>query len=516
MTSGPTSHIWYRYDEANRLVRASVYDPSGQRTQEDYTYDAFGNITQINAYTIQVNANTNRLSSAGYDESGNMTTWGGSTYTYDTGNQMVKQDGRWYFLYTLGGERIATIDWQGSIATREVDWTIRGPSNQVLSTFKLTGEDQTGNWSREMDYIWMGRKLLGTEEDPGGPSSTIQHYHTDHLGTIRLITDSAGNKISEHEYLPYGQELTSAGNGVMKFTGHERDGDTGMDYMHARFYQEHLGRFMSADMARTPAGAGGRAWNRYAYTRGGPMTRSDRNGLCDGTMVEGYCIEGEFEEGIVTDACPGPSVPFVGACVMVGDLRSGPTGGHPFAADLSCDSWFGFEVCTSGSLRGMKRPTRKAIARTLSQIDELHPCAQDSTTELLNQLTADKAGEGLVAVGGGDSGYRTNERQDELWAIGRRGIPGEKTVTSAKGGESFHNYGLAWDVIFFDNEGQPQWQSTHYSSVGDTAKPLGFDGWGGNWTKKDWGHVEIHLGGLTSGSALQDAGAATVGTQPCK
>ncbi len=268
------NHDWYRYDEANRLVRASVSDPSGQRTQEDYTYDAFGNITQINAYTIQVVPSTNRLSAAGYDESGNMTTWGGSTYTYDTGNQMIKQDGRWYFLYTFGGERIATIDWQGSISTREVDWSLRGPSNQVLSSFKLVGEDQSGNWAREIDYIWMGRRLLATEEDPGGGNSTIQHYHTDHLGTIRLVTDSAGNKVSEHEYMPYGLEVTAAGNGVMKFTGHERDADTGMDYMHARFYQEHLGRFMSVD----PIYRGDGVWNAYSYVGANPTHSWDPTG----------------------------------------------------------------------------------------------------------------------------------------------------------------------------------------------------------------------------------------------
>ena len=166
----------------------------------------------------------------------------------------------------------------GSIATREVDWTIRGPGNQVLSSFNLVGEDQSGNWSREMDYIWMGRRLLGTEEDPGGPSSTIQHYHTDHLGTIRLITDSAGNKVSEHEYLPYGQELTGAGNGVMKFTGHERDADTGMDYMHARFYTSYLGRFMSVDPVLGNTGSGG-SWNRYGYVRGNPIRLIDPKGL---------------------------------------------------------------------------------------------------------------------------------------------------------------------------------------------------------------------------------------------
>ncbi len=242
----------YRYDKINRLTQAFVRDPTGGTTQQDYTYDVFGNMTKVSTWapgqsaqhtTIAVNPDTNRLSSAAYDASGNMTTWGSDGYEYDTANNMVSQDGRWYFIYNFAGERVATIDWQGSIATREVDYTIRGPSNQVLSTFKLVGEDQSGNWTHEIDYIWMGRRLLGTQDGSG----TKQHYHTDHLGSVRLVTDDLGNKISEHEYLPYGEEITAAGNGIMKFTGHERDADTGMDYMHARFYTSHLGRMMSVD-----------------------------------------------------------------------------------------------------------------------------------------------------------------------------------------------------------------------------------------------------------------------------
>ncbi len=57
--------------------------------------------------TIAVNPDTNRLSSAAYDASGNMTSWGANGYEYDTANNMVTQGARWYFLYNFSGERIA-------------------------------------------------------------------------------------------------------------------------------------------------------------------------------------------------------------------------------------------------------------------------------------------------------------------------------------------------------------------------------------------------------------------------
>ncbi len=282
---------------------------TGDSTRQDYTYDVFGNMTEVKTWpvgggsqttTIAVNANTNRLSVAGYDASGNMTSWGSDAYSYDTSNSMTEQNGRWLFLYNFSGERVATIDWQGSIATREVDWTIRGPGNQVLSTFKLVGEDQSGNWTHEMDYIWMGRRLLGTEDGSG----TKKHYHTDHLGSIRLVTDSLGAKISEHEYLPYGEELTAAGNGVMKFTGHERDADTGMDYMHARFYTSHLGRFMGVDPVMQGAGI----WNRYSYVGGNPINAWDPDGRkrAKHKIIGMYCsaIQGGSQcEGVISKNC---------------------------------------------------------------------------------------------------------------------------------------------------------------------------------------------------------------------
>ncbi len=70
----------------------------------------------------------------------------------------------------------------------------------------------------------------------------------------------------------------------MRFTGHERDynvttGTTDdLDYMHARHYSPHLGRFFSFD----PVGGNPRvpqSWNRYAYVMGRPLVYTDPEGL---------------------------------------------------------------------------------------------------------------------------------------------------------------------------------------------------------------------------------------------
>src|SRR6185369_12303831 len=98
-----------------------------------------------------------------------------------------------------------------------------------------------------------------------------------------------------HDYMPFGEELGSGvggrtigmGFGVAeglrkKFTSHERDSETGLDYMQARYYQGLQGRFTSAD----PLLASGRppnaqSWNRYSYVLNNPIRLTDPTG-CEG------------------------------------------------------------------------------------------------------------------------------------------------------------------------------------------------------------------------------------------
>ncbi len=73
-------------------------------------------------------------------------------------------------------------------------------------------------------------------------------------------------------------------------------------------------------------------------------------------------------------------------------------------------------------------------------------------------------------------GLRTIEEQDALYAIGRN-KPG-KRVTNAKGGSSYHNYGLAIDLVEMKG-GQPNW-NFEYEIIVPIAEKYGFF-WGGNF-----------------------------------
>lgn len=86
------------------------------------------------------------------------------------------------------------------------------------------------------------------------------------------------------------------------------------------------------------------------------------------------------------------------------------------------------------------------------------------------------------------SGSRTYEEQDELYRQGRD-KPGVK-VTNAKGGQSNHNFGIAFDVTIFDGA-KPVWESPVYKAVGAIGKGLGL-AWGGDWKGiSDEPHFEL-------------------------
>ena len=105
-------------------------------------------------------------------------------------------------------------------------------------------------------------------------------FHQDHLGTPRLITDEDGQTVSTHDYLAYGEEITTADfqTNRMKFTGHERDPETGLDYMLARYYSAGNGRFLQVDPGKDYDQNDPMSYNLYGYVRGNPVMAVDKTG----------------------------------------------------------------------------------------------------------------------------------------------------------------------------------------------------------------------------------------------
>lgn len=109
--------------------------------------------------------------------------------------------------------------------------------------------------------------------------SGIYYYHPDHLGSATWITNSARVPIEFIHYMPFGElwynQQASAYNERFKFTGKERDEETGYDYFGARYYSSALPMWMSVDPL-----AGDYPWiSPYAYCAWNPIKYIDPTGM---------------------------------------------------------------------------------------------------------------------------------------------------------------------------------------------------------------------------------------------
>jgi peptidoglycan L-alanyl-D-glutamate endopeptidase CwlK len=128
----------------------------------------------------------------------------------------------------------------------------------------------------------------------------------------------------------------------------------------------------------------------------------------------------------------------------------------------------------------------------------LHPKIKDEVLRLLNQAESIIDSNLAIRV---VQGLRTIEEQNELYAQGRT-KPGS-IVTNAKGGSSYHNYGLAIDFCFLFQQPSGEYKyddnkswlvGPNHKKVTDLFKANGYQ-WGGDWqTTKDFPHLEKNFG----------------------
>ncbi|MBA3242464.1 MAG: RHS repeat-associated core domain-containing protein [Acidobacteria bacterium] len=129
----------------------------------------------------------------------------------------------------------------------------------------------------------------------GGGASNIEWLVTDQLGTPRMVVDETGSLagVKRHDYLPFGEELQAGVGGRtanqgyggtdnirQKWTGYERDDETGLDFAQARYYASVQGRFTSPDpLLASGMPASPQSWNRYAYVGNNPLAYVDPSGM---------------------------------------------------------------------------------------------------------------------------------------------------------------------------------------------------------------------------------------------
>lgn len=135
-------------------------------------------------------------------------------------------------------------------------------------------------------------------------------------------------------------------------------------------------------------------------------------------------------------------------------------------------------------------------SKSAGYLGKLHPVLRAGATELIERSYA----RGIPVVI--TQGMRTIAQQNALYAQGR--TKKGPIVTNAKGGSSYHNYGLAFDFALLLPDGKNvSWdisrdgnkdKTADWQEVVQEAKKLGFE-WGGDWTSfKDYPHLQMTFG----------------------
>ncbi|WP_437589010.1 RHS repeat-associated core domain-containing protein [Sorangium sp. So ce1000] len=247
---------WYAYEEtANNRLTSTTGDPENGPFRT-YAHDAHGNMTSMPHITALTWDENDQVRSTDLDGGGDV------YYDYDAAGQRVRKV--W--------EHNGLVDERIYLGGYEV-YRRRNSSGLVLE--------------RQTLHVMDGARRVAMVEtktvDTSGPFTVtprVRYQLDNHLGSASLEVDGAGLVIGYEEYHPYGTTAYwSAASGIevsqrrYRYTGKEKDEETGLYYHGARYYAPWLGRWTSADPAGMVDGP-----VLYNYVRGNPVRLTDPNG----------------------------------------------------------------------------------------------------------------------------------------------------------------------------------------------------------------------------------------------
>ncbi|MBV1854852.1 SpvB/TcaC N-terminal domain-containing protein [Catellatospora tritici] len=360
---GQADAPWSSRTDAPRTGLAHPHDGQAMRPYtETYAYDQVGNLTSIThratggdwtrtfEYTapslLDPAATGNRLSRTvtgaqpadtyGYDPHGNLLALLGlPTLGWDHADRLrrVVRDGGdtiWY-CYDGNGQRVRKV--------------VERPDGSKASERVYAGVlDVYREYAAASGAVALERQTLQVMDDRrrvamvetrtagaggGEPERLIRYQFDNHLGSGCVELDDRARVISYEEFHPYGStSYQGVRSGLeapkrYRYTGKERDEETGFAYHGARYYAPWLGRWLSADPAGLADGV-----NVYAYARGNPIVNSDPTGHLSWGQWAG--IAAAVVVGtVITVGTAGLAGPVVGtvAAGIIGGIVGGAAGG---------------------------------------------------------------------------------------------------------------------------------------------------------------------------------------------
>lgn len=284
-------HVW---NEAGQLAAAFGNEYCGY-----YAYDAQGNRAyKITGYVVEDQHNAGYPSYTAYFVDATLyvnpymvVTPQGYTKHYYNGSQRIasRLGGYW----DVGDPSIDAEDelaradslWQNTTTIIEPDYQDMEGDYQYIqadgSNLPIVSYGPYISSIRGLhgeDMLWTVFGGHSHEDDGGMTDDGVFYYHSDHLGSATWITSDRGLAVQYLHYMPFGElwenQQAPEYDERFKFTGKERDAETGYDYFGARYYFSLLGIWMSPDplLNEYPH------ISSYAYVENNPIKYIDPNG----------------------------------------------------------------------------------------------------------------------------------------------------------------------------------------------------------------------------------------------
>jgi RHS repeat-associated protein len=290
----------FEYDELNRVRKATV---AGQ-TAKNFAYDLAGNITSkdgVGTYgyapapgSLQQGENShphavrqiNGGTHATYDKNGNMTSGFGRTITWTSFNMpnLIQRNGASSrFTYDVDHGRIMQQGTQNGLLKTTI--YVGGMYEKVNDGAKIEHKHYIASPAGRIAIYT--QTIDQTPQHLGETTVNTKYLHTDHLGSIDVVTDETGATLCRNSFDAWGtRRATDWGSGAATFcnnvtrgfTGHEMLDDLGLVHMNGRVYDPGLGRFLSADpFVQAPTET--QNFNRYSYVVNNPLSLTDPSGF---------------------------------------------------------------------------------------------------------------------------------------------------------------------------------------------------------------------------------------------
>ncbi|MCF7223231.1 RHS repeat domain-containing protein [Marilutibacter chinensis] len=270
--TGTTSPMFgtatYAYDVLDNLTRVKLSGGTAARDHY-YCYGSANRLAFIRSGPVCTGSSASpAVQALTWDVQGNLSDKSGQTFEFDYGNRLRSA--------TVGA--VTSQYAYDGLGRRVWDYTSHNKYSQYTQSGELAMTvDQRKSVISE--YIYLAGSLIATRERYTPTNTyTTKYQHTDALGSPVVVTDASRNVIERSEYEPYGKVLNRPLKDGLGYTGHVEDAATGLIYAQQRYYDDDIGRFLSADPVTAYDDGDLRFFNRYSYATNAPYTFTDPDG----------------------------------------------------------------------------------------------------------------------------------------------------------------------------------------------------------------------------------------------